>query len=864
MVTQILSPSDPKNVSDLILLSIHFSMLSLLWTLPTSWKVPVLGFMFVFWRLSYNLGIGYLLRKQSKHQTLTRWAKKSTLFGSATETTRPKLRAFIKSELEKKIPRDYSFDTAPLEYNTWLIFRRLVDISLSCDFSSYIIFAAACGGRPASEMIVATVMRWVIGLTLLGFSLWVKVDAHRVVKDFAWYYGDFFFLVDTDLTFDGVFEMAPHPMYSIGYVWYAGTAILAASNTVLFMSIFAWLAQCAFLVFVESPHIEKTYSSPPKKQQPQSVLISSEQPKLSRVDTSASFTKPLETHTSFRPDLYRAADTSTILIQVLLFLLTIVTPKTESYRIVFIASAVVCRIWFSIGIGYLLDRQSNKKKWTRHFLKHAESTNEAWRQWKGTYLVSMLMCYSTFGAAAWKYYVPPSGLDDSIAILKHTVGLSLIALQIWVATSIYDQLGEFGFFFGDFFFDFAPKLTYDGIYRYLNNPERVLGLAGLWGTVLITSSRAIFCLALFSHALTLLHIEYVERPHMIKLYGKHLRQDSGLVRSLKRSLPPPLRQWRDALDRVLADAMDKIEDALDAAKPQLEASITNLISSNKTIYHQYSDTSPTSRTHNEKYRLEIIGEAESGPGVDSVLRLVYGSPIRLRWFAPVNHAKRDWVGLYSLASRNTSREVTQVSSQGRWIATNIGEFDDATSEQGLVSSDMTVTGEDTELVTGEMVFSGDKLWWEQGLFEFRYHSNGKHTVMAISQPFEIQIARLYEEDLQLVESSGENIMNLRGEEIVRRAIEKALLPVVRNCFDRDPAYAPDTPYEIFSGQVERDGKYARRVVYAIQNMFGIELAPQVVKADGQVSNLAWRILEAQKVLQPYSMSKSRGTSTPSE
>lgn len=840
-------------------------MLSLLWILPKPWKIPVLGVIFVFWRLSYNLGIGWLLRKQSKHRTLTRWAKKSTIFGPASETTRPELRAFIKKELEKKIPRDYSFDTAPLEYNTWLVFRKLVDISLSCDFSSYIIFAAACGGRPSGEILIVTALRWAVGLALLGFSLWVKVDAHRVVKDFAWYYGDFFFLVDTDLTFDGVFEMAPHPMYSIGYAWYAGTAILAASNTVLFMSIFAWLSQCAFLVFVESPHIEKTYSSPPKKQQTQPLLTATERPISSRLDTSMPFTKPLETHTSLRPDLYRVTDTSTILIQILLFLLTIVTPESTFYQIIFITSAVTCRLWFSIGIGYLLDRQSNKKKWTRHFLKHAESTNEAWRQWKGTYLISMLMCYSTFGAAAWKCYIPPSGLDDSVAILKHTVGLSLIALQVWVTTSIYDQLGEFGFFFGDFFFDFAPKLTYDGIYRYLNNPERILGLAGVWGTVLITGSRAIFCLALFSHALTLLHIEYVERPHMIKLYGKHIRQDSGLVRSLKRSLPPPLRQLRDTLDELLTQAMDKIEEALDAAKPQLEAGITNLMSSNKHVYPQYLDDQSALRPENNLYMLEIMGEeVHRDLDTDSVLQLVYGSPIRVKWRAPVGHSKRDWVGLYSLASRNTSREVTQVSSQGRWVATNMGEYDDATSEQGLITSDEKVPGQDSELLEGEMVFSGDKLWWEQGLFEFRYHANGKHTVMTISQPFEVQIPRLYEEDLHLVESSGENIVNLRSEEILRRSIEKALLPVVRNCFDRDPMYAPDTPYEIFSSQVERDGKYARRVVYAIQHMFGIELAPQVVKADGQVSNLAWRILEAEKVLQPYSMSKSRGTSTPTE
>lgn len=897
MVSQLLSPSEPKNISDLLVLLVMLLHVLLLWLLPASARIPIFGVIFLSWRAGYNVGIGYLLHVQSHQKKLTRWARLSRIFvnPSTGKNPHPQLYNFIKRELETKIPKDYKFEDAPLEYNTWLVFRRIVDLILMCDFTSYCLFAIACCRQPTGENMLGFTLRWAAGVILFLFNLWVKLDAHRVVKDFAWYWGDFFYLIDQELTFDGVFEMAPHPMYSVGYAGYYGISLMAASYKVLFISIIAHAAQFAFLVWVESPHIERTYSSPSPRSRVSDLQKSKKHDSDSQTTDSDNFWDSADGRQMTSSvhnllgvqniDLYRTIDSSILILQFFIVLLTVLTPNTPLNQALFVANAALWRLWYSVGIGYLLNRQSEKKKWTRHFVKYGESSKEAWRQWKGTYHLSMTLCYTSFVAAAWKMYSIPSDWSYGLTLLKHVVGLGLVALQIWVSVSIYDSLGEFGWFFGDFFFDKSPKLSYGGIYRFLNNPERVLGLAGVWGVALITSSRGIFCLALLSHTLSLAFIQFVERPHMQKLYGRHLRQEAGLVRSLRRSLPPPLRQWQEGMDKVLGETFDFVEDFLDAARPKLAAGVNTIVKDTKHLFNNYPARISITRVEPEvvgfnpkDYSLTLEGTASSplaesqrssdkeglgartSPSRTSSFKtqmFEYGAPIRVKWTAPVNHSKKDWVGLYMVAD-NASREVTKVASLGRWIATDRGEYDSLTAEIGLVTPELKQNGtcitnknaNSEECVSGEMIFSGDKLWWTQGVFEFRYHHKRLHNVMAISLPFEVRIPRFDEDDMQDVSPSFSfsHPTSLQNETVIRSAIEIALLPVVQNCFDRDPEIAPRTVSESFGSLVERDGKFAKRVVYAVQATFGVEFAPEVVQADGKVTNLAWRIWEAKKVL----------------
>ncbi|CAK5271251.1 unnamed protein product [Mycena citricolor] len=254
-VLTLFNPTYPKSHFDLLNLVLLGSQLALFLLLPT--RVAKIFFFcyFAFWRAAYDAGLGWVLTKQSKKKWIVREVQK---YGWLDPARRPAAREWIKRQLVGKMGKDYSFDELPLEYNTWLLFRQVVDVILLNDFLAYCMFAFSCFRVPDGLTMSIHILRWIGGFLLIGFNLWVKTEAHNVVKDYGWYWGDVFFQRGA-LVFDGVFELAPHPMYSVGYAGYYGLSLIAGSYSVLFVSLAGHAAQFAFLVGFENPHIERLY-----------------------------------------------------------------------------------------------------------------------------------------------------------------------------------------------------------------------------------------------------------------------------------------------------------------------------------------------------------------------------------------------------------------------------------------------------------------------------------------------------------------------------------------------------------------------------------------------------------------------------
>ncbi|KAJ2013798.1 phosphatidylethanolamine N-methyltransferase [Coemansia sp. S680] len=957
MLQSLFNPMTPKTTFDIVTLLTLSTHLLVALFFPLAAKRIILMSSFAFWRLCYNGGLGWVLNWQSSRHGLVAMFKRNGWLDSGRGG---KIHLWLKSELEAKMGPDYSFEAVPIEFNAWLLYRQLVDLILLNDFTAYFFLCSCYMGSANDSEPWHAFLRIAGGLILLAFNLWVKIDAHRVVKDYAWYWGDFFFLVEQSLTFDGVFEMAPHPMYSIGYAGYYGGSLITGSYTIFYASLAAHMLQFLFLSFVENPHIEKTYERPPLAVQ---VIKRSRNRRLSSAlsDTGdavadEAVTSGIASSIRERPtslwhpdliifknfDLFRASD---ILIMLLLGY-SVGIPlgfmwATGHVRLVLVYSICQCVGWIlfrTLALGFLLKRQSTSQLITRWYIKHGGNGEEAFSSWRAVCNTATVMTYGSFGLVALAAY-HWGDADFGNLILFHTLGLLLIAFHVWSSRSVYETLGDFGWFYGDFFardssmLSLAPadiKLYYTGIYRYLNNPEKVIGQAAFYGLALISRSWAVFALALLLQICYFLFSAYVETPHMEKIYGAQVRRESGIVRTVKKAVSLGIGQplfvgsesyingetrhadedvpESSSMANLLASTTKPVKDILLETRGLLSTTTARL--AERALPSELSKID-----HLGFYGLKLLpgaawkASATKSPANKAAKSIYFlGEPIRVDWQAPLNHSRRDWIGIYPVTA-NFSNQITTVSSKGRYVYIHPDEnllaemvvgdsvFSGFVKGTTSVKENAAIANGErgsehqsqkghprkrssgmVSVLHGEALFSSSALPFRVGTYEMRLHHGGTHAVLAQSKPFEIAVCdakdivdMLGDKDGAANESDGLDGLALALLTVVNKIFAVAdsrAIPVTNQgdsggggqlndvCVETDIVEPLESVGDAFSVDEVLDESQARRLGYAIKEYFGVEFSSDVLihaaKHGATVHDVAKRIIEARKALSAYS------------
>ena len=162
---------------------------------------------------------------------------------------------------------------------------------------------------------------------------------------------------------------------------------------------------------------------------------------------------------------------------------------------------------------------------------------------------------------------------------------------------------------------------------------------------------------------------------------------------------------------------------------------------------------------------------------------------------------------------------------------------------------------------GKVVFKGDVLPWHVGLYEVRYHHDGKYNVMSLDGPIEIYGKQLVLRSRHLFAEFVSFFITVDPPATLDfQSIRWYLIHIVTLCLDSDPSLVPlsskppGTPKsDDTEGRDPDDFRFwserqAKRIAVSIKEAFDVEYDPEVILADANVSTLTNRILVSKQLL----------------
>lgn len=456
----------------------------------------------ISWRLAYNIGIGTILYTQSKD-------RRFELFFQFI-SKHPLMKWFLEASVVFSDNSSYLMKDYPLEFNAWMFFRQIENIILANDLISYAALTVVC--FDSESITFAGLPRIALGVGSIVFSLWSKTDAHRVISEFAWYWGDFFFLVKQSLLFDGVFQMFPHPMYTVGYAFIYGAPLLCNSFTLFWVGAFAHICQILFLVLVEDPHMDKVY--PPEE--PSEAMKKSEKMLFEKPSdhNDPPYLESGESVYLYHFSVSRPRDQLVLAGAAIQVGIALVSGASERF---YISMFVMFSVVLYGGLGAVLYFQGKNQWFSRQFA----STRRAFYAWKTLHNFVASMRHIAFFICAVKCFRSDGYMAEAIRHNVIFVDAAFVALacNLYYFLSSIAVIGLKGHFFADFFIPDMPSyLTYEGVYRYFNSPSILLGVGVLYSVAIVSSNVYLVLAVMLSHLMLYAFTLLVERPFMLKKY----------------------------------------------------------------------------------------------------------------------------------------------------------------------------------------------------------------------------------------------------------------------------------------------------------------------------------------------------------